>query len=217
VAQPNGLYSTDSVGGHAVYAGFMPSASETVNVSIYAIYSENPDMIESDFPHPENLGGYWKFYCSDDDVLLAAQYFDIQLPVEYTQLWVSILAGHHRDSPLEYVPDGAASYVSGAYIYRVTISGLNLPTGRSDAQGVLSSPATRRRRYAARGAVVVHGRADRRKTLPVSPVTQSENDMAGYYVYRGTTDDAAAAVRANDDIIRANEPAARRMLTPTRM
>jgi len=208
VAQPNGLYSTDSVGGHAVYAGFMPSASETVNVSIYAIYSENPDMIESDFPHPENLGGYWKFYCSDDDVLLAAQYFDIQLPVEYTQLWYRYSRDTTEILPWSIVPDGAASYVSGAYIYRVTISGLNLPTGRSDAQGVLEFAGDQ-------------GGGD---TLPVELssftavqtaenfarltwVTQSENDMAGYYVYRGTTDDAAAAVRANDDIIQAaNEP-----------
>ncbi len=208
-ALPNALYSSTSVGGQSVYTGFMPSATETVNISIYAIYSENPLFVEGDFPNPENLGAYWKFYCSDDAVLRNAQYFDIQMPNEYTDIWYRYSRDGAEVLSWRKIPGGVSVYQSGSYIYRITISGLSLPSGA---------------RAGELGEIEFAGDIGGGETLPVELssftatqtsvnaatlawTTQSESDMIGYYVLRSQTEDLVDATRISGLIAAGNSPA----------
>ncbi len=127
VAYPDQIYSASSVGGQDVYVGFMPAADEVTHVSIYSIYSENPLMVEGNFPNPQNLGAYWKFYCSEDQVLRNAQYLDIQMPLQYTQIWYRYSRDGSEILSWREVPFGVSNYLSGTYIYRVNVNGLSLP------------------------------------------------------------------------------------------
>ncbi len=198
-AQPNQLYSTTSVGGSSVYTGFMPSATETVNISIYSIYSENPQSVEGDFPNPENLGAYWKFYCSDDVVLRNAQYFDIQMPFEYTQIWYRYSRDTSELLSWRLIPSGSIAYQSGSYIYRITISGLSLPAplrvgelGEIEFAGDIGNDNTLPVVLSSFTAEVTSENFAR-----VSWETQSETDMSGYYLHRSETASLEDAVRVS--------------------
>ncbi len=203
VAQPDQLYSASSIGGETVYVGFMPASDETVNVSIYSTYSENPTFVEGNFPNPENLGAYWQFYCSDDQVLRNAQHLDIQMPVQYTEIWYRYSRDSSEIQSWQKVPVGVSTYLSGSYIYRITVSGLSLPApGRSSEQG----------------EVEFAGDIGGDDTLPIELSsftasqmqsdlasinwsTASESAMLGYYVLRNTESDIQHALRITPDII----------------
>ncbi len=199
VAQPDQLYSATTVGGQAVYVGFMPASDETMNISIYAIYSENPGFVEGDFPNPENLGAYWKFYCSDDAVLRAAQYVDIQMPVEYTQIWYRYSRDGSEILSWREIPAGVSNYQSGAYIYRITISGLVLPNptragelGEIEFAGDIGGGDTLPVELSSFTAEVTS-----ENNALLSWETQSETDMNGYYVYRSEEELLEDAIRVS--------------------
>ena len=205
-AQPNQLYSASSVGGQAIYTGFMPASDETVNISIYSIYSENPTFVEGDFPNPENLGAYWKFYCSEDEVLRAAQYFDIQMPVEYSYLWYRYSRDGSEIQTWREIPIGIANYHSGTYIYRITISGLNLPSptragelGELEFAGDLGGDDTLPVELSSFTAEVTS-----ENNALLCWETQSETDMSGYYVYRSGDIVLDDAIRVSELITATN-------------
>ena len=202
-AQPDQPYTATSVGGQTVYTSFTPASTETINVSIYSIYSENPGFVEGDFPNPENLGAYWKFYCSDDNVLRNAQYMDVQMPVEYNQIWYRYSRDGAETLSWREIPSGASNYLSGSYIYRVNISGLSLPSpARSSEQGDLEFAGD----IGGDDTLPVNlssFTADQTTTgfASIKWSTASESAVLGYNILRNTNFDVQYADRVTANII----------------
>ncbi|MCF7805298.1 MAG: T9SS type A sorting domain-containing protein [Candidatus Marinimicrobia bacterium] len=134
-AQPAELYSTNTLSAHNVNAAFLPNASETQNVSIYANTSTNPDILGSAFSSPENLGAYYQFIFSDASVLENGHSFSIECPVMPGDIWY-----RYAEGTWAVVPTSAVSGpVSPNYTYTVNVPEISYTEGATEIEFAMDS------------------------------------------------------------------------------